>query len=377
VPGVDGAGVVVAKGARVRRIQLGDRVYAYEFGNRQGGFYAEFAAAKAEHVGRVPKGLDLREAGAVATTGLTALQGIDALELRPGQTVLIFGASGAVGTMAVQFARQRGAYVIATASGAAPARLVRQLGAHYLIDARRAASIEQLRQFAPDGLDGVFALAGGRELEQCLDFMRPKGRVVHPNGIEPVPMERPTFRGRAFDAVANPREFDRLNRHIGNGRIRVPIAASYPLGKAAQAHRRLDREHALGRMVLRVRRDRQWSERTAIAKAEELRMKRQKRPQRRWVRRVKTDSTHPPPRLEDVWTMTLATMGDDIAAMLDYLKIQEADLVGHSFGGASAIRAAIQHPDHVRRLVVISSRQATRLLKEPIIPLRRQNQSTP
>src|SRR5258708_4613081 len=79
VPGIDGAGIVVARGARVRRIQLGDRVYAYEFGNRQGGFYAEFAAAKAEHVGRVPKGLDLRDAGAVATTGLTALQGIDAL----------------------------------------------------------------------------------------------------------------------------------------------------------------------------------------------------------------------------------------------------------------------------------------------------------
>ena len=93
VPGVDGSGVVVATGARVRRLHLGDRVYAYEFGNRQGGFYAEFAAAHASHVGRVPKGLDLRDAGAVATTGLTALQGIDALGLRPGHTVLIFGAS--------------------------------------------------------------------------------------------------------------------------------------------------------------------------------------------------------------------------------------------------------------------------------------------
>ena len=87
--------------------------------------------------------------------------------------------------------------------------------------------------------------------------MRPKGRVVHPNGIEPVPMERRTFRVRAYDAVANPREFDKLNRYLGTGRIRVPIAASYPLGKAAMAHRRLDREHVLGRMVLQVRRDRQ------------------------------------------------------------------------------------------------------------------------
>jgi len=68
---------------------------------------------------------------------------------------------------------------------------------------------------------------------------------------------RSTFRVRAFDAIASPREFDKLNRHLGNGRTRVPIAASYPLGKAAQAHRRLDREHVLGRMVFQVRRDRQ------------------------------------------------------------------------------------------------------------------------
>jgi len=63
-------------------------------------------------------------------------------------------------------------------------------------------------------------------------------------------------RVHAFDAVANPREFEKLNRHLGNGNIRVPIPASYPLGKAAQAHRRLDREHVLGRIVLQVRRDR-------------------------------------------------------------------------------------------------------------------------
>ena len=257
VPGVDGTGIVVAKGARVRRVQPGDRVYAYEFGNRHGGFYAEFAVVRAEHVGRVPKEFDLRDAGAVATTGLTALQGIDALGLRRGHTVLIFGASGAVGTMAVQFAVQRGAHVIATASGAAAARLVRKLGAHRVIDARRTESTDQLRKFAPDGLDGVLALAGGKELERCLDFMRPNGRVVYPNGIEPVPRERPTFRIRAFDAIANPREFEKLNRRLVGGRIRVPIAASYPLGKAAQAHRRLEREHVLGRMVLQVRRDRQ------------------------------------------------------------------------------------------------------------------------
>lgn len=254
IPGVDGAGIVVAKGARVRRLRLGDRVYAYEFGNRHGGFYAEFAAAEAQHVFRVPKGLGLHDAGAIATTGLTALQGIDTLKLRPRETVLVFGASGAVGSIAVQLAVQRGAQVIATASGAAATRLVRSLGAHRIIDARREKSIEQLRTFAPDGLDGVLAFAGGDQLERCLDFMRPRGRVVYPNGVEPAPEERRTFRVHSFDAIASPREFARLNRHIGNGRIRVPIAASYPLAKAAQAHRRLDRGRVLGRMALNIHR---------------------------------------------------------------------------------------------------------------------------
>jgi NADPH:quinone reductase-like Zn-dependent oxidoreductase len=83
--------------------------------------------------------------------------------------------------------------------------------------------------------------------------MRPGGRVVHPNGVEPVPKARRTFRIRAYDAVASPQAFAKLNRHLANSRVRVPIAASYPLGKAAQAHRRMDREHVVGRMVLKVR----------------------------------------------------------------------------------------------------------------------------
>jgi NADPH2:quinone reductase len=214
VPGVDGAGIVAAKGARVRRFRLGDKVYAYEFGNRQGGFYAEFAAVDASHAARVPRGLDLGQAGATATIGLTALQGIDALHLRPRETVLIFGASGAVGTIAVQCAVHRGAHVIATAFGTAATRLVSQLGADRIIDARRKESVEQLRKFAPDGLlccslvleaaaqacaqesagsfgeergqyyqhkrvpgvDAVLALAGGDELERCLNFLRPRQR---------------------------------------------------------------------------------------------------------------------------------------------------------------------------------------------------------
>jgi NADPH:quinone reductase-like Zn-dependent oxidoreductase len=160
--------------------------------------------------------------------------------------------------MAVQFAAQRGAHVIATASGAAAGRVVKSLGARRVIDARRSDAIDQLRSFSRhgDGLHSVFALAGGEELERCLDFVRAGGLVVFPNGIEPVPKPRRTFRVRSFDVVAGPEEFARLNRHIRRARVTVPIAATYPLAKAAQAHRRLDRGHVVGRIVLEIRRKR-------------------------------------------------------------------------------------------------------------------------
>ncbi|HEY4076142.1 MAG TPA: NADP-dependent oxidoreductase [Rhizomicrobium sp.] len=252
VPGVDGSGTVVATGSHVRRFRPGDKVYGYEFGNRQGGFYAEYAVADADHVARVPGKIDLEKAGVVATTGLTALQGIDALRLRAGETVLIFGASGAVGTMAVQFAAQHKVRVFATATGKAAARLVRSLGASAIIDARDEEFIKRLRKAAPTGIDAVFALAGGEELERCLDFVRPGGRVVHPNGVEPEPRSRKDLRIKSFDAVAEPRAFAKLNQTLLKKRVRVPIAAVYPLGKAAQAHRRLHSDHVIGRMALRI-----------------------------------------------------------------------------------------------------------------------------
>jgi NADPH:quinone reductase len=259
IPGTDGAGTVVAKGSKVKRFRVGDRVYAYEFGNRHGGFYGEYAVAGAEHVGHAPKSLSLRKAGAVATTGLTGLQGVNLLRIRPGDTVLIFGASGAVGTMAVQFAAQRRARVLATASGRAAARLVRRLGAAEVFDVREKSGFERLCTAVPAGLNGILALAGGRELEQCLDLLRRGGRVVHPNGIEPAPRRRKSFRVQRFDAVASPTEFARLNRRLTQGRVQVPIVAAYPLAQADRAHRRLAHDQVLGRIVLRVRRQQRRS----------------------------------------------------------------------------------------------------------------------
>ena len=254
VLGTDGAGIVVAKGSGVRRFRIGDRAYGYEAGNPKGGFYAEYVAVDARRAAPVPRRLDLLHAGAGAVTGLTALQGVDgALRVRKGETVLIFGASGAVGTLAVQFAKRRGARVVATASGRKAAALVRRLGADGVIDARSGKAIEKLRELAPDGIDAVLALAGGDELERCLELVRDGGRIAHPNGIEPLPRPRRKVRIRGYDAIAGSREFAQLARAVDEARLRVPIAAVYPLAQAARAHRRL-RQRVIGRIVLEIRR---------------------------------------------------------------------------------------------------------------------------
>ncbi len=253
--GTDGAGVVMAKGKRTPRFKIGDRVWAYEFTNPKGGFYAEYVAVDARHVGPVPKRLDLLHAGGAAVTGLTALQGIDEhLRVRRGQSVLVFGASGAVGTLAVQFAKRKGARVVGTARGRAAQRLVRELGADAVIDPTKKNAADELREFAPDGLHAAHALAGGDALDEFLEQMRPNGRIAYPNGVEPEPKKRAKIRVISYDAVAGPKEFARLNRAVDEARLQVPIAATYSLAQAARAHARIQRGHVLGRIVLRIRR---------------------------------------------------------------------------------------------------------------------------
>ena len=253
VLGTDGAGIIAEVGKDVRRFKANDEVWAYEFGNPKGGFYAEYVAVNADSVGRAPKELTPLEAGASAVTGLTALQGVDDhLHLGKTDTVLVFGATGAVGTLAVQFAQRTGAHVVATASTARGEKTLHELGIEMVFDARADDALNRLRTFAPGGLSAVLALAGGDALERCIDHMVEGGRVAHPNGVEPKPRKRPKIRVIAYDAAAGPDEFDRLNRAVTEARLRVVIDSKYTLEEAAEAHARLERAHVIGRIVLQI-----------------------------------------------------------------------------------------------------------------------------
>jgi NADPH:quinone reductase-like Zn-dependent oxidoreductase len=212
---------------------------------------------QAASVGRYPRALDARHAGAAAVTALAALQGIDDhLRVRRGQTVLVFGASGAVGTLAVQFARQRGARVLATATGRKARAVVESLGATGIVDARRPDLAEQLRTLAPEGLNAVLALAGGEALERSLHAVVRGGRVAYPNGAEPEPRGRRTFRRIGYDAETGARAWSRLERASAAARLRVILDSIYSLARAADAHARVEKGHVVGRVAIRIRRRR-------------------------------------------------------------------------------------------------------------------------
>jgi NADPH:quinone reductase-like Zn-dependent oxidoreductase len=252
--GTDGSGVIAAVGSQVQGFKPGDQVYTYSWDNPKGGFYAEYVAVPAKLVGHVPHGMSLRDAGAIGTTALTALQGIDdQLHIKPGETLIIHGAAGGVGSLAVQFAKLRGARVLATASGEDGASFVKRLGADAVVDGRQGDIPAAARRFAPQGIDAVLALAGGDSLERCLDALRPGGRMAFPAGVRPEPKARSGISVVRYDAIAGPQEFERLNQAIIAAKLQVPIAAEYPLTEAAKAQERLEAGHVLGKVVLEIR----------------------------------------------------------------------------------------------------------------------------
>jgi len=254
VLGAGGSGTVAAVGSRVRRFKIGEPVYSYVFDNRKGGFYAEYVAVPAEDAAPVPTGLDLDVAGAIPVTAITAIQGIDdALRVKKDERVIILGASGGVGVFALQFAKLRGARVLAIASGPDGIVLARKLGADSARDGRHGDIAAAARELAPDGIDAILALTGGEALERCIATLRQGGRLAYPNGIEPEPKKQRGIKTKPYDATPGREEFEHLSRAVTDSRLQVPIAAEFALADAARAHERLAQGHILGKIVLRVR----------------------------------------------------------------------------------------------------------------------------
>ena len=252
VLGTDGAGTVVAVGENVKEFKEGDRVYAAELGNPKGGFYAEYAVVKADNAATIPDDLTMEQAAVLASDGLTALVGLDeVLDLQPDESVMIFGASGGIGHLAVQLAKRMGARVFAVASGDDGVKLVEQLGADAVVNGRSKNVLQVAHEFAPDGIDAALVTAGGEATDRALTAIREGGRVAYPNGVMPIPNAPDGVSVEAYDGEGGRERFDKLNRLIEAGPFEVRVYRTFPLEQAADAHAALE-EHHLGKIALKI-----------------------------------------------------------------------------------------------------------------------------
>jgi NADPH:quinone reductase-like Zn-dependent oxidoreductase len=254
VLGTDGAGTVAAVGDRVRNFKPGDHVYGLALANPKGGFYAEYVALPADHAAPIPGALTTEQAGVMPVDAITALMGLDdTLHLQPGESLMIYGASGGIGHLAVQLAKLMGARVLAVASGADGVAMVRQLGADAVLDGRKDDVVVAARKFAPGasgGIDCALVTAGGAATDRALSAIRDGGRVAYPSGVEPEPKVRPTIDVRRYDGMPQRGTIEKLNRLIDSGPFQVHVAQTFPLDKAAEAQRALE-HHYLGKLALR------------------------------------------------------------------------------------------------------------------------------
>lgn len=247
--GWDLSGVVEEVVPGVTRFRVGDEVFGMPFFPRPASAYAELVAAPSRQLAHKPKGLDHVRAAALPLAGLTAWQAlVDTADVRPGERVLIHAAGGGVGHLAVQIAKARGAYVIATASGT-KCSFVRELGADEVID-------YQTTDFTTStgNIDVVLELVGRDYGIRSIAVLRPGGLLV--TAVERTNAElatRVTDAGRRFAGITVEPDYKGLEALADltqQGKLRVHVSHTIPFAEAARAHTLLEAGGTLGKIVL-------------------------------------------------------------------------------------------------------------------------------
>ncbi|WKA52801.1 NADP-dependent oxidoreductase [Planococcus liqunii] len=250
--GSEGAGTVEAIGKDVDGFKKGDSVYTASFLNANGGTYAEYAAVGAQYVSLIPKSLGMREASAILGVGLTALRGLeDVLNLQKGGTILILGASGGVGHMAVQLAKMMGAEVIAVASSDDGVNLVQQLGIEKVVNGRSANALEQIKALVPNGIDNALFTAGGKLAQDLLELVRNEGCVAYPNGVQLDVNTAANLKVSSYNGEPEGEIIARLNHYIESKALTVHIAKEFQLEEIQAAHEALA-DHYSGKLIVGI-----------------------------------------------------------------------------------------------------------------------------
>ena len=251
VLGWDVSGVVEQVGFGVTTLAPGDEVYGMPWFPRQAGAYAEYVTAPARQFAKKPAKADHEQAAGVPLAALTAWQALaDTAGLRAGQRVLVHAAAGGVGHFAVQFAKYLGAYVIGTAS-AARREWLSGLGVDELIDYHA----ERFEEAVSD-VDVVLDLVGGDTGVRSVPTLRPGGLLIAvPGGVSAELATAAQQRGvvtTAFLVEPDGAALSRIAGLIDSGAVISEIDEVFPLAGAAEAHRRGERGHTRGKLVLRV-----------------------------------------------------------------------------------------------------------------------------
>jgi NADPH:quinone reductase-like Zn-dependent oxidoreductase len=247
VIGLEAAGVVAQTGAEVTGIDVGDRVMVTSVGNPKGGTWAPFAAVNPGRVTVVPDALDLVAAAAIPIAGDAAVESLHTLGMESGQTLFVAGASGAIGTLIVQMAAQRGVRVAGSASPANHEYL-RSLGAELAVDYRDPTWADQVREWAAGGVDAALAIQPGTPAPS-LQVVRDGGHLVTVSG-DPCPSER-GIHVEQFPHRADTRsDMAELVADISTGRTRMVIEHVYPFEQALTALEKTETRHARGKLVV-------------------------------------------------------------------------------------------------------------------------------
>jgi NADPH:quinone reductase-like Zn-dependent oxidoreductase len=246
VPGVEAAGVVEAVGEGVTDLAVGDEV----FGPTVTGSYAEQALAAAATLGRKPASLGWEQAAALPVAAETTFRALELLDLKPGETLLVHGAAGGVGTVAVQFAVARGVRVVGTASEANHAHL-RALGAIPVLYGD--GLVERVRAAAPDGIDAALDAAGrGEVIPDSIELTGGTERVVTIADAMGAGKHGVRFTSGGADEYRGKPAFEEALALVAEGKLELPIHATFPLAEAADAQRASESGHLTGKIVITV-----------------------------------------------------------------------------------------------------------------------------
>lgn len=247
VPGVDVTGVVEAVGEGVSRFAVGDRILAWN-GVPSGGLAEYVLVQDAPSAALRPAALGLAESAALPTAGLTAAALIDEAKLQPGDNVLVVGASGGVGSFAVQLAKQAGAKVLATGR-ADEEELLRRLGVDATVDYKTSDVTAETLRWAPGGVDVVINLAqAGPALAGSAAAARPGGRLISPLG-GPAAFDRGVT--AVYSGTRTPEgQLEALAAQVAEGQLQVEISARYSFTDSPQALADYAHKHLPGKVVI-------------------------------------------------------------------------------------------------------------------------------